>query len=99
MSGRSIIAIDQGTTSTRAIRFGEDGTILASASRELPQHYPRAAWVEQDPEDIWAGTLACLRDVIDDVAVAVGITNQRETIILWDSRNGPTDLHNAIVWQ
>jgi glycerol kinase len=98
MSGRSIIAIDQGTTSTRAIRFGEDGTILASASRELPQHYPRAAWVEQDPEDIWAGTLACLRDVIDDVAVAIGITNQRETIILWDRETGQP-LHNAIVWQ
>lgn len=98
MSGRSIIAIDQGTTSTRAIRFGADGSIEASASLELPQHYPRDGWVEQHPEDIWAGALECLRAVMDDNAAAIGITNQRETVILWDRETG-IPLHNAIVWQ
>ena len=98
MSSKSIIAIDQGTTSTRAIRFGRDGSIEAIASRELPQHYPQDGWVEQNPEDIWAGALECLRAVMDDSARAIGITNQRETVILWDRETG-LPLHNAIVWQ
>ena len=98
MSRKSVIAIDQGTTSTRAIRFGTDGAILASAARELPQYYPQPGWVEQDPEEIWAGTLHCLRAVMDDGAIAIGITNQRETIIIWDRETG-RPLSNAIVWQ
>ncbi len=98
MSGKSVIAIDQGTTSTRAIRYGADGAILAVASRDLPQHYPHSGWVEQDPEEIWAGALHCMRAVMDDDAVAIGITNQRETIILWDRESG-RPLANAIVWQ
>tara|TARA_R110000782_G_scaffold78276_5_gene155179 strand:- start:60706 stop:62190 length:1485 start_codon:yes stop_codon:yes gene_type:complete len=98
MTRQSIIAIDQGTTSTRAIRYGADGAILASAARELPQHYPQSGWVEQDPEEIWAGTLHCLRAVMDDDAAAIGITNQRETIIMWDRATG-RPLYNAIVWQ
>ncbi|MEO8723094.1 MAG: glycerol kinase GlpK [Sphingobium sp.] len=98
MNHKSIIAIDQGTTSTRAIRFGADGAVLATAAQELPQYYPQPGWVEQDPEDIWAGTLHCLLGVMDDDAVAIGITNQRETIILWDRETG-RPLANAIVWQ
>jgi len=98
MSGKSIIAIDQGTTSTRAIRFDADGSIEAITSRELPQQYPKDGWVEQNPEDIWAGALECLRGVMDDSALAIGITNQRETVILWDRETG-LPLHNAIVWQ
>jgi len=98
MSQKSVIAIDQGTTSTRAIRFGADGGILASEARELPQYYPHAGWVEQDPEEIWAGTLHCLRAVMDDDAISIGITNQRETIIVWDRETG-RPLSNAIVWQ
>lgn len=98
MNQKCVIAIDQGTTSTRAIRFGTDGAILASAARELPQYYPHTGWVEQDPEEIWAGTLHCLRAVMDDDAVSIGITNQRETIILWDRETGRL-LSNAIVWQ
>ncbi|MGD9810879.1 MAG: glycerol kinase GlpK [Sphingobium sp.] len=98
MSGKSVIAIDQGTTSTRAIRFGADGTVSASVARELPQYYPHPGRVEQDAEDIWSGTLECLRGVLDDDVAAIGITNQRETIILWDRESGQS-LHNAIVWQ
>ena len=98
LTAGSIVALDQGTTSTRAIRFGVDGSILASAARELPQHFPQAGWVEQDPEEIWAGTLHTLRAVIDDSVAAIGIANQRETVILWDRETG-RPLYNAIVWQ
>jgi len=94
----SIVAIDQGTTSTRALRVDRDGRVEAIASRELRQHYPRPGWVEHDPEDIWHDTVAVLREVIDDDVDAIGITNQRETILLWDRATG-TPLHRAIVWQ
>jgi glycerol kinase len=94
----SIVAIDQGTTSTRAIRFNADAAIKASASRDLPQHYPHPGWVEQDPEHIWQGALETLREVLTDDVAAIGITNQRETILLWDRATGEP-LHNAIVWQ
>lgn len=93
-----IIAIDQGTTSTRAIRFAQDGTVLASASQPLAQTYPQSGRVESDPEEIWAGALSCLRAVIDDRVAAIGIANQRETIILWDRDTGRA-LHNAVIWQ
>lgn len=98
MTQRSIIAIDQGTTSTRAIRFDAAGAVVASAARALPQYYPQSGWVEQDPEEIWAGTLHVLRAVMDDGVAAIGIANQRETIILWDRETG-APLANAIVWQ
>ena len=94
----SIVAIDQGTTSTRSMRFGSDGVIQAVAARDLPQHYPAPGWVEQDPEDIWRDTLDMLREVLADNVAAIGITNQRETILLWDRADG-RPLHNAIVWQ
>lgn len=94
----SIVAIDQGTTSTRAMRFGRDGAIQAVAARELAQHYPAAGWVEQDPEDIWRDTRDMLCEVMADDVAAIGITNQRETILLWDRATGAA-LHRAIVWQ
>ncbi len=95
---RHIVAIDQGTTSTRAILFDETGKPLASSQREFPQHYPEHGWVEHDPEDIWRDTLAVVKEVLTDETVAFGIANQRETIVLWDRETGKP-LHNAIVWQ
>ncbi len=100
----TILAIDQGTTSTRAILYDVDSNVLGKAQRELPQIYPRPGWVEHDPEEIWAATLAVCRDAIaasgrapSDVA-AIGVTNQRETTIVWDRETGEP-IHNAIVWQ
>jgi glycerol kinase len=93
-----IVAIDQGTTSTRAIRFDRDGMPIRIEAREFPQHYPRPGWVEHDPEDIWRDTLDVVRAVLSDEVVGIGITNQRETIIVWDRATGQP-IHNAIVWQ
>ena len=98
MTRNSIVAIDQGTTSTRAMRIGADGAVQAVAGRELAQLYPKSGWVEQDPEQIWRDTRDVLREVLDDSVAAIGITNQRETILLWDRATG-RPLHNAIVWQ
>ncbi len=93
-----ILAIDQGTTSSRAIRFDRQGTVLAIAQQEFPQIYPQSGWVEHDPEAIWTSTVETARKAIDDDVTAIGITNQRETIVLWDRATGKP-LHNAIVWQ
>ncbi|MCA1748245.1 MAG: glycerol kinase GlpK [Parasphingopyxis sp.] len=95
---KHIVAIDQGTTSTRAILFDEAGQPLETAAREFAQHYPRPGWVEHDPEDIWRDTVAVVKEVLSDETVAIGITNQRETLVLWDRASGKP-LHNAIVWQ
>jgi len=98
----AILAIDQGTTSTRAILFDESGKARASAQREFAQHYPREGWVEHDPEDIWTSTLAVCREAMaarpDDAIAAIGITNQRETALVWDRKSGKP-IHRAIVWQ
>jgi len=99
-----VIAIDQGTTSTRAIAFDVNARTVAIARRELTQHYPAAGWVEHDPEDIWRDTLGCVREVIARSAVGIdrvaafGITNQRETTIVWERTSG-APIHRAIVWQ
>jgi glycerol kinase len=93
-----ILAIDQGTTSSRAIRFAKDGTILATAQEEFQQLYPQNGWVEHDAEAIWTSTLSTARQAVDDDVMAIGITNQRETIVLWDRQTGKP-LYNAIVWQ
>ena len=105
MSGlRTIIAIDQGTTSSRAILFDEKGTILAQQSAEFPQHFPADGWVEHDPEDIWQTTLDVTSAMVAEarsrgsMPLAIGITNQRETAIIWDRATG-RPIHNAIVWQ
>ena len=99
--GPYIIALDQGTTSSRALRFGftEQGPqIAAQAQQEFTQHYPQPGWVEHDPMEIWASQLACLCNVLHKDVVALGITNQRETLVVWD-RATSRPLHAAIVWQ
>ena len=101
---RHILAIDQGTTSSRAIVFDEAGNPVARAQREFPQIYPKGGWVEHDPEDIWSTTVAVCRHVLDEIGrkggevAAVGITNQRETTVIWDRATGDP-VYNAIVWQ
>jgi glycerol kinase len=98
--GDRLLVIDEGTTSTRAMLFGADGTPLAVEQRALTQYYPRPGWVEHDAEEIWAESLACARAVLGDPAriAAIGITNQRETIVFWSRRTGRV-LAPAIVWQ
>ncbi|MFN4099264.1 MAG: glycerol kinase GlpK [Pararhodobacter sp.] len=95
-----ILAIDQGTTSSRAIFFDADLTPRASAQQEFTQHYPAPGWVEHDPEDLWNTTLDTCESALEQAgpAVALGITNQRETVVIWDKETGET-IHNAIVWQ
>ena len=93
-----VIAIDQGTTSSRAIRFGPDMAPVASAQEEFPQHYPRSGWVEHDAAELWDTTRRCLEQLDPDDVAAIGITNQRETTVLWDRETG-RPLHRAIVWQ
>ena len=95
---RQLLAIDQGTTSSRAIRFSADGVALQVAQQEFPQIYPQPGWVEHDAEAIWATTLACARAAVTDDVAAIGITNQRETVVIWDRATG-VPIHNAIVWQ
>ena len=99
-----VLAIDQGTTSSRAIVFRGDISIAATAQAEFPQHFPASGWVEHEPEDIWTSTIATCRDALEkaglkakDIA-AIGITNQRETTVVWDRVTGQA-VHRAIVWQ
>jgi glycerol kinase len=99
----TILVIDEGTTSTRAMAFAADGTCLGWSQQDLVQHYPRPGWVEHDPEEIWLKTLDCAREMIAKAGgaeriAAIGITNQRETIVFWDRRTGRA-LGPAIVWQ
>jgi glycerol kinase len=96
------LAIDQGTTSTRAILFDREARAVAVAQREITQHYPQRGWVEHDPEEIWRETLGVAREAfaaIEPARVAgIGITNQRETVVVWDRSTGEP-IHRAIVWQ
>ena len=99
-----ILALDQGTTSSRAVIFDDDGNIVSVAQQEFEQLFPQGGWVEHDPDAIWQTQLATARDVLvkadlsaADIA-AIGITNQRETVVVWDRRTG-SPIHNAIVWQ
>src|SRR5258708_12241427 len=99
-----VLAIDQGTTSSRAIVFRSDISIAAPAQQEFPQHFPASGWVEHEPEDIWTSTVATCREalkkanvVAKDIA-AIGITNQRETTVVWDRATGKA-VHRAIVCQ
>ncbi len=99
-----ILAIDQGTTSSRAITFRADISIASMAQQEFPQHFPASGWVEHEPEDIWTSTIAVCREALakanlsaKDIA-AIGITNQRETTVVWDRATGQA-VHRAIVWQ
>ena len=94
-----ILAIDQGTTSSRAITFGPDMRPVATAQAEFTQHFPASGWVEHDPEEIWDTTLATMREAAQGREItAIGITNQRETTLVWDRTTG-APIYNAIVWQ
>jgi glycerol kinase len=96
-----VIALDAGTTGVRSMAVGEDGIPIRAVYREFPQYFPRPGWVEHDPEEIWsavAATLADLLATLEEPVAAIGITNQRETVVLWDRRTGKPR-HRAIVWQ
>jgi glycerol kinase len=99
-----ILAIDQGTTSSRALVFDRNMRVVAAAQEEFPQHFPASGWVEHDPDDLWTTTARTCRAAIEkaglgpDGIIALGITNQRETTLVWDKKTGQP-IYNAIVWQ
>ena len=97
-----VLALDQGTTSSRSILFDEMGQAVHSAQREFKQHFPESGWVEHDPEEIWESQRATMEEVVGKVEegsiAGIGITNQRETTVVWDAETGEA-IHNAIVWQ
>ena len=99
-----IISIDAGTTSNRSILFDLKGKPIFSSQKEFTQYFPKNGWVEHDPEEIWRTTIKTLKDVIKKArslrgeVLTIGITNQRETTVLWDKKNGKT-VYKAIVWQ
>ncbi|MEM7637167.1 MAG: FGGY family carbohydrate kinase, partial [Pseudomonadota bacterium] len=102
--GNYVLAIDQGTTSSRAIIFDQGQNIVAVGQQEFAQHFPKSGWVEHDAEDIWSSVVATCREAIRKAGVApsdiaaIGITNQRETTLMWDRETGKC-VHRAIVWQ
>lgn len=104
MKRKYILALDQGTTSSRAVLFDQKGAIKGIAAREFAQHYPKSGWVEHDPMDIWSSQSAVAAEVLSQANLssraveAVGITNQRETTVVWDKRTGKP-VYPAIVWQ
>lgn len=103
MIDQSILVLDEGTTSTRAMLFAQDGPLRGVEQADLAQHYPRSGWVEHDAGEIWDKTLACARAMVDQAGgaariAAIGITNQRETVVAWDKATGEP-LSRAIVWQ
>ena len=99
-----ILAIDQGTTSTRAIIFSTSGNKIFSSQLEFKQYFPKNGWVEHNPNEIWNTTLKVIKNVIKKCKkkkiniITIGITNQRETTVLWDKTSGKP-VYNAIVWQ
>jgi glycerol kinase len=101
---RFVLALDQGTTSSRALLFDAAGRVVRVAQHEFPQHFPQPGWVEHDPEEIWDSQIRAARDVLAAARVdagevaAIGITNQRETALVWERRSG-RPIHRAIVWQ
>src|SRR5436190_9343200 len=104
MAKAKLLAIDQGTSSTRALLFDEALRLIGMEHQPLPQHYPRDGWVEHDPEDIWRSTLDAVRRVLAKTGTragevaGLGIANQRETAVLWERATGKP-VHRAIVWQ
>ncbi|MFW5689984.1 MAG: FGGY family carbohydrate kinase, partial [Spirochaetota bacterium] len=104
MADQYVVALDQGTTSSRAIVFDRNSAVRAVAQREFTQHYPKPGWVEHDPREIWSSQLEVLHAALKKVSIGpealagIGITNQRETTVLWNRRTGEP-VHNAIVWQ
>ncbi|RYG36163.1 MAG: glycerol kinase, partial [Burkholderiales bacterium] len=102
MNDAVILALDQGTTSSRAMAIGLDGSIVASAQEEFPQIFPQSGWVEHDPEAIWRTQRRTAEQTLARLGsrkvAAIGVTNQRETVVIWDRKTGAA-IHNAIVWQ
>ncbi len=104
MSEKFILALDQGTSSSRAIVFDHEGTVRSVAQKEFTQHFPKPGWVEHDPKEIWSSEAAVIAEAISAIGVTgkdiagIGITNQRETTIVWDAETGEP-VYNAIVWQ
>ncbi len=103
-AAKYVLAIDQGTTSSRAILFDKNYQNCAVSQQEFSQHFPQSGWVEHDPEDIWQTTLSTCRKVMQQVdakaaeIASIGITNQRETTVIWNRKTGKP-IHHAIVWQ
>ena len=99
-----IMALDQGTTSSRAILFNKQGEIVHVSQKEFTQIFPKPGWVEHDPNEIWSSILACIagvlseKDIKPEQVAGIGITNQRETTVVWDKETGKP-VYNAIVWQ
>src|SRR5579871_2114406 len=96
-----VIAIDAGTTGVRSLAVDHGGSVVRSSYREITQHFPRPGWVEHDPVEIWDSIQATLADVVaelDEPVAAIGITDQRETVVVWDRRTG-RPVAPAIVWQ
>ena len=99
-----ILALDQGTTSSRAILFNKEGEIVHSAHKEFPQYFPKPGWVEQNANEIWGSILAVIATCLSEAGVkadqiaGIGITNQRETAVVWDCKSGEP-IYHAIVWQ
>ena len=104
MGEKFILALDQGTTSSRAIIFDRDCGIRAMAQKEFEQYYPQPGWVEHNPREIWSSQLSVAREAMATLGIsatdlaAIGITNQRETTIVWDKETGEP-VYNAILWQ
>ena len=104
MEQKYILALDQGTSSSRAIVFDHEGRICATAQKEFPQHFPKPGWVEHDPKDLWSSEASVIAEAITSMGInglniaGIGITNQRETTIVWDAETGEP-VYNAIVWQ
>lgn len=102
MTDGVILALDQGTTSSRAMAIGLDGQVVASAQEEFPQIFPQSGWVEHDPEAIWRTQRRTAEQTLERLGgrkvAAIGVTNQRETVVVWDRKTGEA-IHNAIVWQ
>ena len=101
---RYVIALDQGTTSSRCILFDRQGNPCSAAQKEFPQIFPQPGWVEHDPMEIWSSQLSVMLEAMSKIGAhysdiaAIGITNQRETVIVWDKHTGQP-VYNAIVWQ
>ncbi len=99
-----VLSLDQGTTSSRAIVFDEKGNVVSKVNKEFRQIYPRPGWVEHDPVEIWESQIEVAKKAIEEAGIkpediaAIGITNQRETTIVWDKNTGKP-VYNAIVWQ
>ena len=101
---RYILAIDQGTTSSRAMIFNHSGQIVGSAQKEFPQYFPAPGWVEHDANEIWQSVMSVIAELFISCGIppkqiqGIGITNQRETTVIWDKKTG-LPIHHALVWQ